>query len=671
VLFRLPLVVAAVKEGKPVYVCEGEKDVLVMERAGFVGTCNVGGAGKWRKEYSEPLRGAEVVIIADKDGPGRKHAADVASKLDGVTKSVRIIELPDIEGKLVKDAADYFAAGGGAAELDDMAFSEAEWHSPKQRSNVDRTIMKKHDDLQAAIRDPRPKVCLPGADRLLSDFAAELAQILRDQDIFYRNGEIVILTEGDLKPITPQGFRCWAEQFFVGYRAKTIGENCYEFDVTMSDNEARGTLAAPQFIAVLRRVRRVTHARLPFLGKDGNLALLPNGYHAETHTLTLADLDYALDMGLNVAVETINDLLAEFSFADGERSKAVAVAGMVGLYANLLLPEKSLRPCFIFVANAEGAGKSTLAKICIAPTLGAMPTGCKSNEEDEIRKLLTTAIREGSLVIFFDNFKGKLSSPALEAFLSAPVWRDRKLGVNETVTGENLATCFVTGNGMTVSPDMRRRSLVSELHLEAERAEDKSYKRDLELPQILALRPQVLAALWALVREWDTRGRSKPSRGHSAFPHWANVIGGIVQAAGFACPLLTPDVISVADPDSEDMRKLVSEMAKKSSAYTFNELTELAREHGLFESLIGTEAEDLNRREKSAFSKLLGRYDRRMVLAHRFLVKGKGRTRKYVVEFGNGGHGGNGVSDEKSPLYAGELGRKDHDDHDDHDNDLL
>ena len=118
---------------------------------------------------------------------------------------------------------------------------------------------------------------------------------------------------------------------------------------------------------------------------------------------------------------------------------------MVGLFANQLLPEKSLRPCFIFVANAEGAGKSTLATICIAPTLGAMPTGCKSNEEDEIRKFLTTAVREGCLVIFFDNLKGKLSSPVLEAFLTSPVWSDRKLGVNETITGDNLATCFVTG----------------------------------------------------------------------------------------------------------------------------------------------------------------------------------------------------------------------------------
>lgn len=130
VLFRLPHVMAAVKDGRPVYVCEGEKDVLAMERVGFVATCNPGGAGKWREDYSDPLRGVEVIIIADKDAPGRKHAAEVASKLCGVSKSVRVLELPDVDGKAVKDAADYFAVGGGAADLDELARSAPE-RTPK------------------------------------------------------------------------------------------------------------------------------------------------------------------------------------------------------------------------------------------------------------------------------------------------------------------------------------------------------------------------------------------------------------------------------------------------------------------------------------------------------------------------------------------------------------
>jgi putative DNA primase/helicase len=56
------------------------------------------------------------VVIVDKDAPGRKHGRSVATALHSVVKSVKLIELPDRDGKSVKDAADWFAAGGTGEE---------------------------------------------------------------------------------------------------------------------------------------------------------------------------------------------------------------------------------------------------------------------------------------------------------------------------------------------------------------------------------------------------------------------------------------------------------------------------------------------------------------------------------------------------------------------------
>ncbi|MCP5525371.1 MAG: AAA family ATPase [Verrucomicrobiales bacterium] len=123
--FRLPQVIAAVKDGRPIFVCEGEKDVLAIEASGFCATCNPGGAGKWPPEFADVFTGAEVVILPDRDEPGRKHGQQVADNLRPVAKSVRVVELPDVGGKPVKDPADYFAAGGQAADLDELA-QEAE-----------------------------------------------------------------------------------------------------------------------------------------------------------------------------------------------------------------------------------------------------------------------------------------------------------------------------------------------------------------------------------------------------------------------------------------------------------------------------------------------------------------------------------------------------------------
>ena len=127
VLFRLPEITKDIHAGKPIFLPEGEKDVLSMVEHGLSATCNPMGAGKWRDSYSQTLRGAGVTIIADKDQSGREHGQLVASKIHGIAKSVRVIELPDLNQKSVKDASDYFAAGGDVEQLVALADSAPEW----------------------------------------------------------------------------------------------------------------------------------------------------------------------------------------------------------------------------------------------------------------------------------------------------------------------------------------------------------------------------------------------------------------------------------------------------------------------------------------------------------------------------------------------------------------
>ena len=110
--YRLPQLLAAVADGRTVYITEGEKDVHAIERAGGVATTSPGGAGKWRDEYDAYFRDARVVIVADRDQPGRKHAAVVEAHLHAVAASVVIVEA--LSGK---DAHDHLAAGHTLADF--------------------------------------------------------------------------------------------------------------------------------------------------------------------------------------------------------------------------------------------------------------------------------------------------------------------------------------------------------------------------------------------------------------------------------------------------------------------------------------------------------------------------------------------------------------------------
>ena len=127
VLYRLPETIQAVQDGFPVVVAEGEKDCDALAKLGFSATCNLGGAGKWRPEHSETLRGAQVYVVADKDATGRQHAQAVAASLHGVASLVAVLELPDYAGRTVKDAADYIGAGGTAGELAELFDTAPEW----------------------------------------------------------------------------------------------------------------------------------------------------------------------------------------------------------------------------------------------------------------------------------------------------------------------------------------------------------------------------------------------------------------------------------------------------------------------------------------------------------------------------------------------------------------
>jgi 5S rRNA maturation endonuclease (ribonuclease M5) len=103
-----------------IYVVEGEKDVLAVESVGGVAVCSAMGAGKADKFDWSPLKGKTAIIVADKDDPGRKHAAQVAELLDGIAETITIKQ-----AVVGKDPADHIAAEHTLDQLTDT-----DWWTP-------------------------------------------------------------------------------------------------------------------------------------------------------------------------------------------------------------------------------------------------------------------------------------------------------------------------------------------------------------------------------------------------------------------------------------------------------------------------------------------------------------------------------------------------------------
>ena len=126
VLFSLPELLASPSD-ELTFITEGEKDAKALQGLGFIASCNAGGAGKFTIELCEPLKNRHVVVIADKDESGRRHAQQVARLLKGFAASVKVLELP---GDHIKDAADWVMAGGNRLELEELVRNCPEWQPP-------------------------------------------------------------------------------------------------------------------------------------------------------------------------------------------------------------------------------------------------------------------------------------------------------------------------------------------------------------------------------------------------------------------------------------------------------------------------------------------------------------------------------------------------------------
>src|SRR5262252_5342725 len=166
VLYRLPELRAA-DPNVEIYVVEGEKDVETLRRLGMIATTNPHGAGKWRPELSEPLRGRDVVILPDNDEPGRKHAESVARLLAGVARRIRIVELPGLRTK--EDVSDWIAAGNTLDRLRELvaaapAFGAAAAQAPSATVVTLADVEPELVEWLWAGRLPRGKLTLRDGD---------------------------------------------------------------------------------------------------------------------------------------------------------------------------------------------------------------------------------------------------------------------------------------------------------------------------------------------------------------------------------------------------------------------------------------------------------------------------------------------------------------------------
>lgn len=470
----------------------------------------------------------------------------------------------------------------------------------------DKLTPQQWREIQAALGDlaerhnlppPRANVapevyCGPGSD--LREIAMQLGDICRDHSkgLFMADREIVTIDreKGTTEIMDQDRFRSWiADHALIGAKwDKMTGklEKC-----TLGCEAARGVLKSDHFRVKLPKLAAVNLVKQPVKRRDGRVELLPQGYDAESMVFTMeGGIDYPEDMPLEEAVAFLRSLFGTFPWGDDGRSLAVHVAAGLTLFCQNMLPAGTLTPMFIYNANMGGSGKSLLVSVFLWALFGRAENMSIVEGHDEFKKELDTAAQALSPYVFFDDQDGFLENRLLNSWLTSRNWAGRVLGTAKKFAIPKRAVTFLTGNMVSLSQFLARRSIVADLF-------SKQTLADRVLPAETILitdewmeaeenRKRVLAALWALVRfscvpreeimmgagdveekltvcgridaTWKrVRPKNRPL---DSFETWSNIIPQIVVDGGFADPLERADLPDAGDKGGREMDKLMKSL---------------------------------------------------------------------------------------------------------------
>ena len=135
-LFHLPQLCKAVSAGKKIFYVEGEKDVLTLESLGLDAT-TAGSANDWNSSYTSYFKNADVVILPDYDEPGQALAARVSKDLEGLAKSVKIINTSTIPKG---DVSDYIQEGYTKEDLLRLIENAESKNQKNTKSSIDDSL---------------------------------------------------------------------------------------------------------------------------------------------------------------------------------------------------------------------------------------------------------------------------------------------------------------------------------------------------------------------------------------------------------------------------------------------------------------------------------------------------------------------------------------------------
>lgn len=418
------------------------------------------------------------------------------------------------------------------------------------------------------IRQPRKIELIRGRTH---DAVIETLALMRVMPDVYDMGEqLVVVDNGRAQPLDEHRLTHWlggiAQYWSWRKYRDVLVEELSDPPVklvkaVLSLNKDRG----------LKRLDAVITA--PVITPTGTVLSKP-GYHADARLML--DVTSALPPVPDVptveqvkqAYETLMHPFNNFPFCSN-LDRAILLSGLLTACVRPIL---KTAPAVAFDAPVQGSGK-TLAASCLA----VLATGEQATiwphtagrDDEEIRKRIFTAIKDGDRAMIWDNIIGQFDSASIAALLTSENYTDRKLGASERASIPNRALFLMTGNNMSLAGDMPRRVLKCRIDPET----DRPYARQFDLdPQqyVMHNRQLLVAAALTIIRGYMATGNGRAVGRMASFEVWDDMVrqpvawlNRDVVPSELADIMEAVDQSTGTDPDAEALHDALDQLKKE------------------------------------------------------------------------------------------------------------
>lgn len=305
----------------------------------------------------------------------------------------------------------------------------------------------------------------------------------------------------------------------------------------------------------------------PFLRPDGSVCQ-KLGYDEKTRFILATSIRFPhIPESPNraQALECLKQLLhiiSDFPFA-AEEHRASWVAMVFTLFARAAIDGPC--PLFAIDANTRGSGKSRLADLAAILLFGnEAPRTVQTDNEEEMRKRVLGCFLDATPFTLIDNVRGLLGGAVLEGVLTGTFFSDRQLGKNENLKLPALTVWACTGNNLTFTDDMARRTLPIRLESPLENPESRT---DFKIPNLLSYvkqhRAELVAAVLTIWRAWYVAGRpcSEDLSLWGSFESWSTLLFPVLSWLDLPSPMISHEALASNDSNKGTIYSFLGELA--------------------------------------------------------------------------------------------------------------